>query len=88
MCLRWKLLPILALLISLAAAGCSAPRFIRERSTPEAYVGPDKVAEIREPAEVLVWVRDQKTGEMKRAKVRVWQGWLVGPSAPSHPELK
>lgn len=77
-----KPLLILVALASLAASGCS---LLPALGAQEAYVGPGRVAEVREPATVKVWVRDAKSGEMKRAYVKVYQGWLVGPSEPSAP---
>jgi len=73
-----KLLLILALLSSIAAIGCDpVVRF----KTPQAYVKADQVAEVRGPVAVPVWVKDAKSGDMKKAYVQLWPGWLVGPAA-------
>jgi hypothetical protein len=74
-----KLLLIGALLSSIAAVGCD--QIVRFR-TPQAYVKPKQVAEVRGPVAVPVWVRDAKSGDMKKAYVQLWPGWLIGPPSP------
>lgn len=81
---RWsRPLLMLAALGSLLGAGCS---LLPSLGAQEAYVGPGCVAEVRKPATVQVWVTDAKTGDMKRAYVQVYPGWLVGPPEPAAKE--
>lgn len=82
---------ILAVVLLAAALGCNPLREIFAKwRTPEAYVPPGSVAELRRPVVVPVWVHDKKTGELKKAYVNAAQGWLVGPDVaqPAKPELK
>jgi hypothetical protein len=77
------LLTLLATLSFTVASGCNPiaaalpSLFLQETKVPAG-----RVAELREPAKIKVWVRDDK-GQMKRSYVRAWPGWIIGPSGPT-----
>lgn len=78
-----SILTILAALSFTGASGCNPiaaampSLFLQETKVPTG-----KVAELREPTKIKVWIRDDQ-GKLRRSYVRAWPGWLVGPAAPT-----